>query len=72
MTIELPREIETELRAVAEKEGRAVIAVIEDAVQQYLDGAAITDLESADVAAVQISVLGDLSYPADFEAGDPK
>lgn len=67
MTIELPREIETELLAVAEKQGRAVRAVIEDAVQQYLDGTAITDLESADVAAVQISVLGDLSYPADWD-----
>jgi hypothetical protein len=72
MTIELPRELETELRAVAEKQGRAVLAVVEDAVQQYLDGAAITDLESADVAAVQVSLLGDLSYPADWETGDPK
>jgi len=70
MTIELPQAIETELRTVAEKQGRDVLAVIEDAVQQYLDGAAITDLDPADVADAQISVFGELSAPSDWH-GDP-
>jgi hypothetical protein len=70
MTIELPQAIETELPTVAEKQGREVLAVIEDAIQQYLDGTAITDLDPTDVAAVQISVLGELSAPPDWH-GDP-
>jgi hypothetical protein len=68
--IELPQAIETELRTVAEKQGRDILAVIEDAVQQYLDGASITDLDPTDVANAQISVLGELSVPSDWH-GDP-
>jgi predicted transcriptional regulator len=70
MTIELPQAIETELRTVAEKQGRDILAVIEDAVQQYLDGTSITDLAPADVAEAQISVLGELSASSDWH-GDP-
>jgi len=69
MTIELPRAIETELRTVAEKQGRDVLAVVQDAVQQYLDGTAITDLDAADVSATQIAVSGELSGTPDW--GDP-
>ena len=68
MTIELPRTVEAELRTLAEKQGRDVIAVIEDAVHQYLEGAAITDLNSAEVAAAQLSVARELSGVSDWDA----
>lgn len=70
MTIELPQAIETELRTVAAKQGRDILAVVEDAVQQYLVGAAITDLDPANVAATQISVLGELAASSNWH-GDP-
>lgn len=60
MIIELSGAIEMELRNIAERQGRDVQAVIEDAVHQYLVGPAITDLDPAEVASAQISVLGDL------------
>ncbi len=71
MTIELSRTIETELRSIAQKQGRDVLAVLEDAVQQYLVGTAIVDLDPADVAATQISVLGELSNVSDWNGSDP-
>ncbi len=71
MTIELPRAVEAELRTVAEKQGRDVLAVIEDALQQYLDGTAITDLDSGDPAATQMSLAGEISDPPSWDA-DPK
>jgi predicted transcriptional regulator len=70
MTIEFPRGLEAELRSVAEKQGRDVVAVVEDAVQQYLEGAAITDLDPAEVAAAQLSVVAELSDASDWD-GDP-
>ena len=61
MTIELPPAVEAELRTLAEKQGRDVLAVIEDAVQQYLESTAITDLDLNDVAATQLAVVAELS-----------
>jgi predicted transcriptional regulator len=63
MTIQLPPAIEADLRSLAEKQGRDVLALIEEAVQQYMDDVAITDVSPADVAAAQIAVLGEISSP---------
>lgn len=70
MTIQLPPAVEADLRSLAKKQGRDVLSLIEDAVQQYMDGAAITDVSSADLAAAQISVLDALAVPSPWH-GDP-
>ena len=67
MTIELPPAVEAELRTLAEKQGRDVLAVIEDAVQQYLESTAITDLDLSDVAATQLAVVAELSELPDWD-----
>jgi predicted transcriptional regulator len=71
MTIELPRAVEKELQTVAENQGRDVLAVVEDAVRQYLEGNSITDLDPAAVAATQIALAGELPDPSAWHDGDP-
>lgn len=60
MTVELPRTVEEELRALAMRQGRDVGRLIEDAVRDYLAAVAITDIEEADVAEVQAKLVGEL------------
>lgn len=60
MTIELPASVEQELRNFAVTENRDLREVVEDAVRQYLEAAAITDLEPGDVAAAQVKLAGEL------------
>ena len=50
MTIRLRPELEAEISRVARERGRDVDAIVADAVQQYLDAAAITDVTAADIA----------------------
>jgi len=67
MTFELPTTLETELRTRAEKEGRDVRSVVEDAVRQYLEAAAITDLQPEDAAAAQTALAGELSDVSEWK-----
>jgi predicted transcriptional regulator len=60
MTVELPRTVEEELRALAVRQGRDVIRLVEDAVRDYLEAAAITDVDEAAVAEVQAKLVGEL------------
>jgi predicted transcriptional regulator len=60
MTVELPRALEEELRALAVRQGRDVVRLIEDAVRDYLEAAAITDVDEAAVAEVQAKLVGEL------------
>ena len=70
MTIELPSTVEEQLRNLAAKEGRDVRALIEDAVRQYLESAAITDLDATQVAEAQAAMLGELPDVSDWKADD--
>jgi len=58
MTIELTGSVEEQLRDLAKKQGRDVSVLVEEAVQAYLDAAAITDLDSSEVAETQVALLG--------------
>jgi len=49
MSIELPSSVEEQLRNLAAKQGRDVRTLVEEAVRQYLESAAITDLEPTQV-----------------------
>jgi len=72
MTIDLSTPLEEELRRVAGLWGKNVEVLVEEAVRQYLDAAAITDVSSDDVAGTQASLLGELGrIPAWFDGQGP-
>jgi predicted transcriptional regulator len=70
MTIELPRIVEEQLRNLAVKQGRDVRALVEDALRQYLEFAAITDLDPSQVAETQAALLTELPNVSGWKADD--
>jgi len=70
MSIELPGSIEEQLRKLAAKQGRDVRTLVEEAVRQYLESAAITDLDAIQVAETQAALLGELPHVSDWKADD--
>jgi hypothetical protein len=50
MTIDLPSIVEGQLRDLAKRQNRDIAELIEDAVRQYLEAAAITDVDPNQVA----------------------
>jgi predicted transcriptional regulator len=61
MTVELPKKVEEELRGLAERQGRSLDDLLEEAVEQYLVAASLTDTTPGEVAATQTALLGELS-----------
>jgi predicted transcriptional regulator len=70
VTIELPGNIEEELRSLAAKQGRDVRAVVEEAVRQYLESLAISDLDTIQVAETQTALIGELRGMSKWKADD--
>ena len=70
MSIELPGSIEEQLRKLAAKQGRDVRTLVEEAVRQYLESAAITDLDATQVAETQTKLLGELPHVSAWKADD--
>lgn len=70
MTIELPNIVEEQLRDLAKKQNRDVAALIEDALRQYLEAAAITDVDLDQIAETQATLLCELPPIAKWESGD--
>ena len=70
MSIELPVSVEDQLRNLAAKQGRDVCALVEEAVRQYLESAAITDLDGTQVAETQTALLGELPHVSAWKAED--
>ena len=60
MTIDLPSVVEEQLRDLAKKQNRDIAELIEDAIRQYLEAAAITDLDPNQVAETQAKLLSEL------------
>jgi len=60
MVIQVGDQIEQELRRLAGHQGRALADVVEAALRSYIEAEAITDMESTDVAATQLALLGEL------------
>jgi predicted transcriptional regulator len=60
VSIELSSSVEEQLRNLAARQGRDVSALVEDAIRQYLETAAITDVEPSEVAEAQAALLGEL------------
>jgi len=70
MSIDLPSVIEDQLRDLAKRQNRDIAELIEDAVRQYLETAAITDLEPNKVAETQAKLLSELPPISKWEADD--
>ncbi len=70
MSIELPGSVEEQLRSLATRQGRDVRALVEEAIRQYLEAAAITDVDARDVAEAQAALVGELPRIPDWKAGD--
>lgn len=60
MTVELSAQIEKELHDLAESQQRDVDDIVEDAVRQYLQAAAITDLDNEEIAETQVKLISEL------------
>jgi predicted transcriptional regulator len=58
MTIELPATVERELRDLAITQSRDVGEIVEEAVRQYLEASAITDLDASEIAETQTMLIG--------------
>ena len=61
MTFDLSNSLENELRHLAGVRGKGIEILVEEAVREYLDAAAITDVSPMDVAATQSCLLGELA-----------
>jgi predicted transcriptional regulator len=70
VSIELPGSVEEELRTLAAKQGRDVRMLAEEAIRQYLEATAITDVDANALAETQAALLGELPSVPDWKAGD--
>jgi predicted transcriptional regulator len=70
MTIDLPSVVEDQLRDLAKRQNRDIAELIEDAVRQYLEAAAITDVDLNQVAETQTELLGELSPISKWDTDD--
>lgn len=60
MTLHLPTSIESDLRRLAERQGRDVESLAEEAIRQYLDAANITDLTPDQIGDLQMGLAPEL------------
>jgi predicted transcriptional regulator len=70
VSIELSGSVEEQLRSLAAEQGRDVRTLVEEAVRQYLESAAITDLDASQVAETQAVLTGELPKIPEWKAGN--
>ena len=70
MTIDLPSVVEEQLRDLAKRQNRDIAELIEEAVRQYLQAAAITDIDPNQVAETQAELLSELPPISKWDADD--
>jgi predicted transcriptional regulator len=70
MTIDLPSVVEEQLRDLAKRQNRDIAELIEDAVRQHLEAAAITDVNPNQVTETQAELLSELPGIAKWEVDD--
>ena len=61
MVIQMDVQTEQELRRLAGRQGRALAEVVEAALRSYIEAEAMTDIDSADVAATQNALVSELT-----------
>ena len=57
MSIELPAQVEEQLRNLAARQKRDIGSLVGEAIRQYLEAEAITDLDAAEVAEAQLALI---------------
>ena len=70
MTIELSNALEEQLRDLAKKQNRDVAELVTDAVRQYLEAAAITDVDVNQIAVTQAALVSELPRVGEWEPDD--
>jgi len=70
MTIDLPSAVEEQLRDLAKRQNRDIAELIEEAVRQYLQAGAITDIDPNQVAETQAELLNELPPISKWDADD--
>ncbi len=60
MTIHFPPDLSEALERLAAAQGQELESVIERALREYVEAAAITDLSSADIGEAQMAMLPEL------------
>jgi predicted transcriptional regulator len=70
MTIDLPSVVEQQLRDLAKKQNRDMAELIEEAIRQYLEAAAITDVSPNEVGETQAKLLSELATVSKWDAND--
>ena len=70
MTIDLPSVVEEQLRDLAKRQNRDIAELIEDAVRQYLEAAAITDIDPNQLAETQAELLSELPPISKWKTDD--
>jgi hypothetical protein len=69
MSVEISASTEKELRAMAVIQSRDLGDLVEEAVRQYLEAAAITDLDALSVGETQVALAGELRDVAAWQGG---
>lgn len=71
MVVHLPKTLEEWLKRYAEHSGQDVSSVLEDAVRQYLEASAATDVSAEDIAETQAKLAPELGIETwdDRESG---
>lgn len=59
MVIRLPQNIEDQLQMLADSRGRPIDALVEEAIRQFLDASAITDVTAEDVGQTQMRLANE-------------
>jgi predicted DNA-binding protein len=70
MSIELPCSVEEQLRDLATRQGRDIDVLVEEAIREYLEAAAITDLEPREVAQTQVALVGELQGISEWKGSE--
>ncbi len=71
MTLELPAEVEADLRDLASEQGRSIQMLVEEAVREYLVAAATTDLKPAEIAEAQLAMVAEFGVSGAGSGGCP-
>lgn len=68
MTIHVSTFLEDALRRLAGSRGQDVDALVEEAIRQYLDAAAVTDVAPSEIASTQAALMGELGKVSGWPA----
>jgi len=70
MTVHLSGSLENELERLASLRGQGVEFLVEEAVRQYLDAAAITDVSPEDLAQTQAAMAAEIEGLSTWPEGE--